>query len=671
MIEFDESYFEGEYRDGFYVEPMMKRAWAAQLEVLQVIDAICKKYDIKYFAELGTLLGAVRHKGYIPWDDDLDIGMLREDYQKFIAVAKQELPEGYDLLNVYEYPEDISFLSRVVNERQINFKEEHLRQFHGFPYVVGIDIFVTDYIPRKREAEKKQCELINIVRGTLQNMTMEAPTDPKILAAVKSIQKLCGVKFDRTVPLKTQLTRLVDKLSAMYTADDADDVGFLVDLANGRDYHIKKEAYAEMIMLPFENVMIPVPAGYDEVLKVKYGENYMTPMRGTSSHDYPFYRVQQRRIAEYKARQLETEGKMRLSVCVIAKNAEETIEQCLKCLLPYDVEIIVALVDASEHTRELASKYTAFAYILPWQGYGWVKNEIIQKTTNDYVLVINADEYVASMDLEKLIQQLQENPNKVGLIKRYHTLDVNGQSTESVEWAECILNKKVFHYRGCAYEKAMAIDGMNVEHYRAPVSILHRELKLCEEEQKALEEEKKAFLLSELDIFKQRMQDGIEDVNREKRLPQVYYHLGKHYYTEGDYAKACEYFSEGLGFDLNPEEEYVIDMVETYGYALLNSGQADTALFFENIYEEFGNSADFQFLMGLIYMNNEMFDAAAEEFMKAIRHETCRRNGVNSYLACYNLGMIFECCGMSEEAMTYYERCGNYAPALERLNELL
>ena len=668
MIEFAESYFEGEYRDGFYIEPMMKRAWAAQIEVLQVIDVICKKHNIQYFAELGTLLGAVRHQGYIPWDDDLDIGMLREDYQKFISVAKYELPEEYDLLNVYEYPEDITFLSRVVNSRKIRFDEEHLNNFHGFPYVVGIDIFVTDYIPRKKEDEKRQCQLINIVRGTLQNMTLEAPTDPQVLSAVKDIQKLCRVKFDRTVPLKTQLARLVDKLSAMYKANEADDVGFIVDLANGKDYHIKKEAYAEMIMMPFENIMIPVPVGYDAILKVKYGENYMTPIRGASSHEYPFYRKQQRNVAEYKKSQ--SEDNINLSVCVVARNAENTIERCLQCLMPYNVEIIVVDAESSDRTREIAGRYTPFVYMTSWWGYSSAKAIAAEKATNDYVMVIHADDYVASIDLNELAVMLEENSDKIGLVKFYNTEIVNGNKRESSEWKDCIFLNEKFSSRGRVCEQIVARDGSTCEYYQAPVSILRDESSLSEEEEREKNEAMLMELQVEFDILKQQMQEGIEDVNRNRRLPQVCYYLGKYYYEKNDYSKACEYFSEGLSFDLDPKLEYVIDMVETYGYALINSGQAATALFFENIYEEFGDSADFKCLMGLIYMNNEMFNEAVAEFLKATEYKTCRNVGANSYLPYYNAGVIYECCGMLKEANEFYEKCGNYAPAVVRIKEL-
>ena len=92
MAIFPPNYFQGEIRDDFYTEPMMKCAWAAEIEVLEVVAEICNRHNIQYFADYGTLLGAVRHKGFIPWDDDIENSMFRSEYERFLKIAPAELP---------------------------------------------------------------------------------------------------------------------------------------------------------------------------------------------------------------------------------------------------------------------------------------------------------------------------------------------------------------------------------------------------------------------------------------------------------------------------------------------------------------------------------------------------------------------------------------------------
>ena len=121
-MEFPRSYFEDEVRDGFYVHSLMKRAWAAQLEVLEDIDKVCKKHNIEYFAEWGTLLGAIRHGGFVPWDDDMDICMKREDYNKFLKVAPEEMKEYYHFLN---FENSDSFL--ILRSLQLGIRYKFLR----------------------------------------------------------------------------------------------------------------------------------------------------------------------------------------------------------------------------------------------------------------------------------------------------------------------------------------------------------------------------------------------------------------------------------------------------------------------------------------------------------------------------------------------------------------
>ncbi len=127
-LEFSSEYFYDEVKDGFYISEMMKRYWAAQLEVLKVIDDICKEHGLKWFANYGTMLGAVRHKGYIPWDDDIDITMLRDDYNLFFEFAQNELPEGYQILTPYHQDEYAYPVGRFTNSHSIDMNADFLNR---------------------------------------------------------------------------------------------------------------------------------------------------------------------------------------------------------------------------------------------------------------------------------------------------------------------------------------------------------------------------------------------------------------------------------------------------------------------------------------------------------------------------------------------------------------
>ena len=137
----DDKFFEGEEINGFYVEPLMKHAWAAQMELLSEVDEVCQKYGIRWFAEWGTLLGAVRHKGFIPWDDDIDIAMLRHDYKRFLEIPPEEWPNGIKILNESNNPGFTEMLSRVVNTMYINWSPGFLKKYHDFPLFTRWIIF--------------------------------------------------------------------------------------------------------------------------------------------------------------------------------------------------------------------------------------------------------------------------------------------------------------------------------------------------------------------------------------------------------------------------------------------------------------------------------------------------------------------------------------------------
>lgn len=302
-MQVDESYYKSEERDGFYVDGMMKRCWAAEIEILEELDRICKKHAITWHASCGTLLGAVRHKGFIPWDDDMDITMKREDYEKFRKVVGMEMSENFHFYDLYTRDCRAESAARFVNQNTIDLSPEHLHRFHGCPFVLGLDIFPLDYIPKDEALQKMRMYLfaqtwytIRLLQGGASREALETPlSELRELAQVELVN-------DDTL-LEQQLYQLADTLSMMFTEKQSEEVGALFWMLSDKVCHqYRKEWFEDVVYLPFENIVIPVPSGYDKILQVSYGKDYMKPVRGTSFHEYPCYGEQlkkmKRRFAE-------------------------------------------------------------------------------------------------------------------------------------------------------------------------------------------------------------------------------------------------------------------------------------------------------------------------------------------------------------------------------------
>ena len=95
----------------------LRRLQLVELDIMKIFSEICEKNNLRYFLVGGTMLGAVRHKGFIPWDDDMDVGMPRPDYEKFLQIVRNNLPEGYSFLNYKQDEEYKRYFSRIVNNK--------------------------------------------------------------------------------------------------------------------------------------------------------------------------------------------------------------------------------------------------------------------------------------------------------------------------------------------------------------------------------------------------------------------------------------------------------------------------------------------------------------------------------------------------------------------------
>lgn len=345
-----------------------------------------------------------------------------------------------------------------------------------------------------------------------------------------------------------------------------------------------------------------------------------------------------------------------ISVCIITKNEADKLEKCLGALSAYPFEIVVVDTGSTDNSVEIALKYTNSVYHYEWNdNFSDARNFSISKAKNDVVLILDTDEFLTEIDYDELLELAYINQDKVGRILIVNLFTRNKELNTNRERISRLFNRKLFGYKGAIHEQVCRIDGQEYGTYNVQATFEHTGYDGTPEELERKSRRNIALLEKELE---------------KEDDPYILYQLGKSYYMLGDYQNALVYFERATSYDLEPKLEFVADLVISYGYALINSGQREKALMFENLYEEFAYSCDFVFLMGLIYMNNTLFDEAVGQFLKATEYKVCTTDGANSYLAYYNVGVIYECLGYTKEAFEYYSRCGEYGKAMERITQL-
>ena len=297
-----------EMRDGYLVKSHKKKLWNVQIGLIKEFDRICKKYDLRWFAIGGTLLGAARHKGFVPWDDDVDIAMLRPDYEKFRKVAESEIKSPYHLDIWYNYrlerdePSELTdnFLPlislnhykknpvaapffpmiKIRDERTlfVEFPEEH-----SFNQSIWLDIFPMDSLPPFAE---KQQEL-NFEAARVLFM---ATVHPEIIEDFLQKDQRLVIKSETlrkfmSLPYKQRGVRLEEFLAGNFFMSER--VGDLRDwcIVQGKKSY-KSEDFRDVTYLPFEKIEIPVPIGYESILTDFYGDWRKPVMYPSHARDY-------------------------------------------------------------------------------------------------------------------------------------------------------------------------------------------------------------------------------------------------------------------------------------------------------------------------------------------------------------------------------------------------
>lgn len=276
---------------GFTVSGEMKRVWAAEQKVLTEVIRICEKYNIMYYADYGTLLGAVRHKGFVPWDDDIDICLKRSDYMRLLEVLPKELPSNYFISSCYNNINHNQPWSTVSDYYTLPIPLSIQKQFFNCPYVVGLDIYMIDYVPRDKEMAELMISMYNVLYDFTQRFE-ELKENNEVDKYVDIVEELCNVKLVRDNTLRNQLYKLQDNIASMFTEEESDTLTLLPRVILGdTDFRYDKHWFDDVIKMDFNGMKINVPIGYDEILKLYYGD-YMEYTMGQSAHGYPVYAEQ-------------------------------------------------------------------------------------------------------------------------------------------------------------------------------------------------------------------------------------------------------------------------------------------------------------------------------------------------------------------------------------------
>ena len=267
-LELPDGFLEAETRCGFHVDERLKRIWAVELDLLADFLRICKKYDIKVQVFAGTLLGAVRHKGFIPWDDDVDVWMTQDEFKKLLKVPKEEFQYPRFLQTAYSDPKYFMEFGRYRNSETTGIV--YYADGEDYNQGIYIDVFVLNEYPEKQWQISIKEKFLRLAYKAIDYYSLNSCPNKawttRIFWSVRPILRL--FKRERWFDLYFRFARMF--------RGSTDRLGYDVRAADKKllsRYWMRRGELNESVELQFENIRVPCPKNYDEVLRRIYG-NY-------------------------------------------------------------------------------------------------------------------------------------------------------------------------------------------------------------------------------------------------------------------------------------------------------------------------------------------------------------------------------------------------------------
>lgn len=244
-----------------------------QLEILIKVHDFCIKNNLRYFLEYGTLIGAIRHKGYIPWDEDIDIGMPRPDYDKFVRSFN-----GYYKELTLNAPElDWNFFesyANVYDNRTVLYEDTN--PHNGIEIGVKIDVFPLDGVPSdyvQYQQLREKLRILNMLRGAKKETLKELFR--RIVFTGKGIKTLlvrCKHPFSTYIGVQKEMRQM----ATQYKWEDSEFVD-QITFQKTPNTRLPRCVYEQFVDVPFENHLLKVPVDYDSVLKIIFGDYMKLP----------------------------------------------------------------------------------------------------------------------------------------------------------------------------------------------------------------------------------------------------------------------------------------------------------------------------------------------------------------------------------------------------------
>ena len=280
-LEIQDSFYKEEEICGHQVSEKEKKIWAIELDLLSEFKRVCEKYNLQWFIAYGSLIGAIRHKGFIPWDNDVDVWMPRADFDKLNEIASAEFSDRYFWQTpITEQGRYFQDFAKLRNSDTTCYCEDLMLQ--GINYGIYIDIFVLDAIPDSDFTTNILLRKANFY----SHFTRFLSPYPRKDQGIKWLKHLFW-KFIRKIFLHNcKGDYIFTKINEIYRSaanKPYKKVAYMGECSKKFDKHL----FEKVVWKPFEMIEVPVPKGYDEILRQEYG-NYMQfpPIGERETHAY-------------------------------------------------------------------------------------------------------------------------------------------------------------------------------------------------------------------------------------------------------------------------------------------------------------------------------------------------------------------------------------------------